>query len=82
MISQSTRTSLFVAGLIALSFTGCASGKLRITGQKLCESEGGTYNKVERHCTYPTQPRSAKASCEAKGGYYDVAADVCELGLE
>jgi hypothetical protein len=69
MISQSTRTFLLVAGSVALSLTGCASGKLRITGQKLCESEDGTYNKVERRCTYPTQPRSAQSSCEAKGGY-------------
>jgi hypothetical protein len=82
MTRGSARTSLLVAGLIALSLTGCASGKFRITGQKLCESEGGTYNKVARHCTYPTQPRSARASCEAKGGYYDDGADVCEIGLD
>ena len=82
MIVGRTRTSLAVFGLVGLSLSGCASGKLRISGQKMCESEGGTYNQTQKHCTYPTQPRSAQASCEAKGGHYDTAADVCEIGLE
>ena len=76
------RASVAVFAIAALSLTGCASGKFRITGQKMCESEGGTYSQAQKHCTYPTQPRSVKASCEAKGGYYDPAGDVCEFGRE
>ena len=53
-----------------------------MTGQKMCESEGGTYNVQMKHCTYSNQPRSAKQSCQAKGGYYDEAADVCEIGMD
>ena len=64
-----------------MALTGCG-GKLRMTGQKMCESEGGTYNVQMKHCTYSNQPRSAKQSCQAKGGYYDEAADVCEIGVD
>ena len=75
-------TSLAILGLLlTLSLTGCG-GKLRMTGRKMCESEGGTYNVQMKHCTYSNQPRSAKESCQAKGGYYDEAADVCEIGLD
>jgi hypothetical protein len=74
-------TSLAILGLLTLSLTGCG-GKLRMTGKKMCESEGGAYNVQMKHCTYSNQPRSAKESCQAKGGYYDEAADVCEIGLD
>ena len=52
-------TSLAILGLLTLSLTGCG-GKLRMTGKKMCESEGGTYNVEMKHCTYSNQPRSAK----------------------
>jgi len=74
--------SLVAVSLLALSLTGCSSTKLRMTGQRMCESEGGTYNVQMKHCTYQNQPRSAKESCVAKGGYYDEAADVCEIGVD
>jgi hypothetical protein len=35
-----------------------------------------------KHCTYSNQPRSAKGELPGKGGYYDEAADVCEIGLD
>ena len=73
--------ALVAVSLLAVSLTGCSS-KLRMTGQKMCESEGGTYNVQMKHCTYSNQPRSAKESCTAKGGYYDEAADVCEIGID
>ena len=73
--------SLAILGLLTLSLTGCG-GKVRMTGQKLCESDGGIYNTQMKHCTYPNQTRSAKQSCQAKGGYYDEAADVSELGID
>jgi hypothetical protein len=74
-------TSLAILGLLMLSLAGCG-GKLRMTGKKMCESEGGAYNVQMKHCTYSNQPRSAKESCQAKGGYYDEAADVCEIGVD
>src|SRR5262245_16449649 len=73
--------ALAALSLLALALPGCSS-KLRMTGQKMCQSEGGTYNVQMKHCTYPNQPRSAKESCVAKGGYYDEAADVCEIGID
>jgi|SRR5580765_5710184 len=81
MVKGRALTSLVILGLLMLSLTGCG-GKLRMTGQKMCESEGGTYNVQMKHCTYSNQPRSAKQSCQAKGGYYDEAADVCEIGVD
>lgn len=74
-------TSLAILGILTLSLTGCG-GKLKMTGKKMCESEGGTYSVQMKQCTYSNQPRSAKQSCQAKGGYYDEAADVCEIGLD
>jgi hypothetical protein len=79
-------TSLIVVGILMMSLSGCGStsarsGKVRISGQRMCEAHGGTYNKQTRHCTYPTQARSARSSCAAQGGYYDEA-DICEMGQE
>jgi hypothetical protein len=81
MLKGRALTSLAILGLLTLSLTGCG-GKLRMTGTKMCESEGGAYNVQTKQCTYSNQPRSAKQSCQAKGGYYDEAADVCEIGLD
>ena len=81
MVKRRALASVAVLSLLALSLAGCG-GKVRMTGQKMCESEGGSYNVQMKHCTHSNQPRSAKQSCQAKGGYYDEAADVCEIGLD
>jgi hypothetical protein len=91
-----TRRSL-VVGLtlvVAVMSVGCAStnpssspssspsNKARVGSARTCRAHGGTYNATTKSCTYTATTRSAKDTCAASGGYYDVAADVCEIGLE
>ena len=81
MITGRAVTTMAVVSLLAVSLTGCG-GKFRITGMKMCTATGGTYNQQAKHCTYATQTRTAQQSCQAHGGYYDPAADVCEMGMD
>ncbi len=81
MISRRVVTTMAVASVLMVALTGCA-GKFKMTGMKMCQATGGTYNPQAKHCTYPTQTRTTQQSCQAHGGYYDPAADVCEIGLD
>jgi len=91
-----TRGSL-VAGLtlvLAATSVGCTSsgasnspssspsGKVRMNSSTMCRAHGGEYNTITKRCQYTASTRTAKETCEAHAGYYDVAADVCEMGRE
>jgi TRAP-type uncharacterized transport system substrate-binding protein len=77
-----TRGSRVVAlTLVALASVGCA-GKGRFSSASMCRAHGGTYNATAKSCTYTAVTKSAQETCQASGGYYDVGADVCEIGQE
>ena len=91
-----TRESM-VAGLtlvLAATSVGCASsgagnspssspsGKVRMNSSTMCRAHGGEYNAATKRCQYTASTRTAQQTCEASHGYYDVAADVCEIGQE
>src|SRR5262245_42784487 len=82
LVGERALVSLVAVWLVALSLTGCSSTTLRMAGQRMCASGGGTYNVKMQHCTDPNQRQPAKESCVAEGGYYDEAADVCEIGID
>ena len=70
-----------IALTAALTTVGCASGgKVRVSGAKMCEAHGGTYNATAKHCTYKAVTVSASQSCQQQGGYWDDAAGFCEMG--
>jgi hypothetical protein len=80
-----TRRPLVVALMLGLAVTatGCASsGKVRVSSAKRCAAHGGTYNAGAKSCTYTASTKSAAQTCQSEGGYYDTAADVCEIGAE
>jgi hypothetical protein len=91
------RESLF-AGLtlvlVVATSAGCASGgasnspssspsgKVRMKSSTMCSAHGGEYNAITKKCQYMASTRSAQQTCEAHHGYYDTAADVCEIGAD
>ncbi len=76
--------------LLAMMSVGCASsgassspsGKVRMNSSTMCSAHGGEYNAITKRCTYTASTKTAKDTCKAHHGYYDDAADVCELGRE
>ena len=76
--------------VLAVMSVGCASSspssspssKARVSSSTMCRAHGGVYNATTKSCTYTAMTRSAKETCEAHHGYYDTAADVCEIGQE
>jgi len=74
-------TGLVVATLVTLPLTACAS-KFKITGKKMCEASGGTYNAQQHHCTYTQKTMTAKDMCQNHNGYWDTAAGMCEIGRD
>ena len=81
MMTGRAASTMAVVAALAVSLTGCA-GKLKLSGARMCEGAGGTYNKQTKTCSYQTSTRSAQQNCQAHGGYYDPAADVCEMGMD
>ena len=71
--------------VVALTSVGCgsmgASGKKRIgvSGSRMCQAHGGTYNAANKTCSYTTSLKSMREACAAQGGAYDDAADFCDL---
>ena len=62
--------------------SGSPSGKARMNSSTMCRANGGEYNAITKSCQYTASTRSAQQICQAHGGYYDTAADVCEVGRE
>jgi hypothetical protein len=71
---------LLMVGVLGVG--GCATkgGKVRLSAKTMCEAHAGTYNPTTQHCTYTAQSRPISQSCQAQGGYYDTAAQFCEMG--
>ena len=70
----------------ALMSVGCASGaggsgkkKVGVTGAKMCQAHGGTYNAATKMCSYTASTKSMREACAAQGGAFDDAADFCDM---
>ena len=72
-----------IALAAALMTVGCASGgKVRVSGGKMCQAHGGTYNAATKSCSYTASTKSLRDSCQQQGGNWDDAAGFCEMGLD
>ena len=78
-----TNGSRLIVGVmlgVALTTVGCASGgRVRISGAKMCQAHGGTYNAANKSCSYVATTKSLKASCEEQQGTWDDAAGFCQI---
>ena len=70
----------------ALATAGCASGssasgkkKVGVTGAKMCQAHGGTYNAATKMCSYTASLKHMREACAAQGGAFDDAADFCDM---
>ena len=72
---------VLIALAVALTTAGCATGgKVRVTGSKMCQAHGGTYDGTAKTCTYTAHTMTARDYCSEQGGYWDDAAGFCEIG--
>jgi hypothetical protein len=53
-----------------------------MSSSKMCQAHGGTYDATKETCSYTQATRTASPTCVQSGGYYDQAAQVCEIGRE
>ena len=70
--------------VVALTSVGCASGmggkkKVGVTGARMCQAHGGTYNAATKMCSYTASLKHMREACAAQGGAYDDAADFCDM---
>ena len=69
-------TTAMVA-LLALPITACSS-TFRLKSEKMCTAAGGTYSGNTCNPGTPNA-KSATQMCQAHGGVYITALDVCEI---
>jgi hypothetical protein len=69
-----------ITPLCALSSPGCAG--VTMSSRVMCAAHGGTSNASTKTCSYTTSTRSAREICEQQRGYYDTAADFCQMGQD
>ena len=63
----------------ALTSVGCATGKVRVSGSKMCQAHGGSYNATTKTCSYTAaSTKSVRESCQQQDGYWDDAAGFCD----
>ena len=72
--------------VVALASAGCASGtgasgkkRVGVSGSRMCQAHGGTYNAATKSCTYTASTKSIREACAAQGGAYDDAAEFCDM---
>ena len=61
----------------SLVMVGCAGKEM--SGVKMCEAHGGTYNASAQSCSYTKPMMTAKQICENHTGYWDPAAQICKF---
>jgi len=82
MVRQKIVVGMLLFGL-ALPLASCASAsKVRMSSSNMCEAHGGAYNTATQTCSYTQSVRTAEQTCEQSHGYYDAAAQICEIGRE
>jgi hypothetical protein len=74
-----------LATILVFPLAGCATGKVRLSMQKMCQSHGGTWSQAQETCgmsaTEERQAgRKAKDICAEQGGVY-LPGGTCELEL-
>jgi len=83
MIRGKVVVGIALAAALALPLAACATkGKARVSSAKMCQAHGGTYNASTQTCAYTASTKGAKQACEEQGGYYDPAAQYCEIGAD
>ena len=64
-----------LATALVVPLTGCATGKVRLSLQKMCEAHGGTWSQAQETCGMSTAEasraaRQAKDICTSQAGVY------------
>ena len=72
-----------LATALVVPLAGCATGKVRLSLQKMCEAHGGTWSQAQETCGMSTAEasraaRQAKDICASQGGVY-LPGGTCEL---
>ena len=66
---------LALAAALAVSLTGCATGKLKLDMAKSCQAHGGTWSQAQETCSMSASGGSsaskhARDICAYQGGTY------------
>jgi hypothetical protein len=66
---------LTLATVLAVSLTGCATGKLKLDMAKSCQAHGGTWSQAQETCSMSgsggsASTKNAKDICAYQGGTY------------
>jgi hypothetical protein len=74
-----------LATVLVFPLAGCATGKARLSMQKVCQSHGGTWSQARETCSMSsTEARQAarhgRDICAEQGGTY-LPGGTCELEL-
>jgi len=74
-----------LATALVVPLAGCATGKVRLSMQKMCQSHGGTWSQAQETCSMSSTEarqaaRQAKDICAQQGGVY-LPGGTCELEL-
>ena len=64
--------------LLTVPLAGCASGIVKMSSRRVCESAGGTYSGLT---CYPNVPKGAEQMCLANGGVYLTSEDYCDIPI-
>jgi len=77
MGSRKMLVTTAMVALLALPLAACSSS-MRLKSQKICASTGGTYSG---NTCNPGTPKAKTATqmCQAHGGVYITALDMCEM---
>ena len=64
-----------LATALVVPLTGCATGKVRLSLQKMCEAHGGAWSQAQETCGMSTAEasraaRQAKDICTSQAGVY------------
>jgi hypothetical protein len=73
-------TGIALATTLLLPLSGCAATKkVRLSAKWMCGAHGGTYNAQSQSCSYASQTRQARQSCQDQGGVYLPEEQYCEI---
>jgi hypothetical protein len=67
--------------VLALPLAACSSS-VRLSSRKMCEASGGTYSGNTCNPAPAGSQKTATQMCQAHGGVYITALDMCEVAGE
>ena len=81
-MNRTAMVGMVLVTSLIVPLTGCAT-KGKVSASKICAAAGGKYSLQTATCDAPALVgRKASDMCQAHGGYYDPAAQVCEVGID